>query len=165
MAELHYWFSGAALVFPLSFVITVILGIILLMDGKSSKPIVFGLLFAALVITGIGWHAAADQEQKNDQQSEKLDAAQDSLKVVRGQLADLIVNMNRAIASTQPPELALLAPDAPEWVKIAYKELNQKEIPGPQENSRIVEYFKSVGAKKDYRDDIDDWHQPLSNGR
>lgn len=52
---------------------------------------------------------------------------------------------------------AVLAPDAPTWLKIAYKELGQAEIPGPQENPRIVEYFKTISATKNYRDDVNDW--------
>jgi uncharacterized protein (TIGR02594 family) len=51
----------------------------------------------------------------------------------------------------------VLPSDAPAWVQTAYRERGQAEIPGPEENSRIVEYFSTIGAKKNYRDDIDDW--------
>lgn len=159
LSDLHYWFSGAALVFPLSFIITVIIGIIPLMDGKSKK-LVFSLLAIAFVITGLGWFAAANQEQTSAQQAGKLDAAQDSLKTMGGQLTDLIVAMNKLLGAppgSQPEDIAVLAPTTPEWVKVAYKELGQKEIPGPQENPRIVEYFNTISAKENYRDDLDDW--------
>ena len=55
-----------------------------------------------------------------------------------------------------PPE-PMLPPDAPAWVKIAYKERGQAEIPGTEDNHRIIEYFATIGAKKNYRDDVDDW--------
>jgi len=156
MPDLHYWLSGAALVFPASFLITVIIGIIPIMEGRSKKLIYF-LLFAAFLITGVGWYSSAKQDEKAEQDSGKLDATQDSLKVMRNQLTDLIVKMNTGSAFLEPPELAILSPDAPAWLKAAYKEIGQREIPGPQENPRIVAYFKTIGAKENYRDDIDDW--------
>jgi uncharacterized protein (TIGR02594 family) len=53
---------------------------------------------------------------------------------------------------------ALLLPtNAPAWVRTAYQEQGQAEIPGPDENARIIEYFNTVRAKRNYRDDIDDW--------
>src|SRR5579872_6216569 len=61
------------------------------------------------------------------------------------------------IKSVVVPLMPVLPSDAPAWVKTAYKEREQTEIPGPQENPRIVEYFNAIGAKKTYRDDLDDW--------
>jgi uncharacterized protein (TIGR02594 family) len=55
------------------------------------------------------------------------------------------------------PPTPMLPSDAPAWIKIAYKERGQTEIPGPEENPRISEYFATIGAKKNYRDDVDDW--------
>lgn len=60
-------------------------------------------------------------------------------------------------ASSVPPNLAVLAPSTPQWIKAAYKEIGVKEIPGPEEEPRIVEYFKTISAANQYRDDIDDW--------
>lgn len=61
------------------------------------------------------------------------------------------------IKSVVVPPTPALPSDAPAWVKIAYKERGQTEIPGPEENPRITEYFATIGAKKNYRDDVDDW--------
>jgi uncharacterized protein (TIGR02594 family) len=61
------------------------------------------------------------------------------------------------IKSVVVPPMPVLPSDAPEWIKIAYKERGQTEIPGPQENPRIVEYFATIGEKANYRDDVDDW--------
>jgi len=71
-------------------------------------------------------------------------------------LIDSMHNEDKTGSITLPSSLTLLAPSTPAWLKTAYKELGVKEIPGPEENPRIVEYFKSIGAK-DYRDDLDDW--------
>lgn len=156
MPDFQYWFSGAAIFLLLSFAITVIIGVIPMIDGKKRLSIIF-LLGIGFLIAVLGWWTAAKQEEKSEHQANQLTATEDSLKVVRDQQTDLIVKMNTVTSSLAPPEIALLAPDAPAWLKVAYKEIGQKEIPGPQENPRIVEYFKSVGAKPNYRDDIDDW--------
>ncbi len=150
LSDYYYWFSGTALTFPLSFVISVIIGIIPLMDGKSSKAVVFSLLTAALIITGVGWYAAGDQERKSGDLSAKLGEATDQVKRLRSQFAELLVVMNK---EPTPP----LIPNAPEWVQIAYKELGQAEIPGPLENPHIVEYFKAIAEKNTYRDDVNEW--------
>lgn len=154
--EFQYWFSGAAIFLLLSFAITIIIGVIPMIDGKRRISTLV-LLGVGLLVAVLGWWTAAKQEEKSVLDSGKLDAAQESLNVLRTQTADLIVKMNTGTVTGTPPEIALLAPDAPEWLKVAYKEIGQREIPGPQENPHIVEYFKTIGAKKDYRDDIDDW--------
>lgn len=149
MPELHYWFSGAAIYLLLSFAITVIIGVIPMIDGKKRGAISI-LLAAGLVVAVLGWWTAAKQEKASDQQSIQLGA-------VGGQLSDLLVKMNRVMNIDPSADKAALAPNTPRWVKIAYDEISEREIPGPQENPRIVQYFKSVGAKTSYRDDVDDW--------
>ncbi len=42
----------------------------------------------------------------------------------------------------------------PPWLVVAYKEVGQSEIPGPQHNPRILEYIKSVNP--DYADQGDE---------
>jgi uncharacterized protein (TIGR02594 family) len=159
MPEIQYWFSGAAIFLLFSFAITVIIGVIPMIDGKK-RIIIFVLLGAGFVVAVLGWWVAAKQEEKSDHQAGQLTATQDSLKTMGDQLADVIVAMNRLLGlmpGSQPADIAILAPTTPEWVRVAYKELGQKEISGLQENPHIVEYFKTIGAKENYRDDVDDW--------
>lgn len=141
MPALHYWFSGAALFLLLSFGITVIIGIIPMIDGKKRISI-FILLGIGFFVAALGWWVAAGQEQKSDHQAH--------------QLADLLVKMNTLLG--QPPNTALgiLSPSAPKWVKVAYDQLGQKEIAGPQENPQIVAYFHAIDANP-HRDDLEDW--------
>ena len=92
--------------------------------------------------------------------SSKLSAALGERDESRRQYAILLDSMNKSegtIPGAVPPSVAILAPSTPEWVKIAYNELGVREIPGPQENPHIVKYFSVIGAKPNYRDDIDDW--------
>ena len=46
--------------------------------------------------------------------------------------------------------------DLPPWMKFAYGELGQREIPGPNHNPRILEYFRSVRTTTP-QDDETDW--------
>jgi uncharacterized protein (TIGR02594 family) len=167
--EIQYWFSGAAVLFLLPFIISVALGLIPLMDGTREKlPLV--LLLGSLLTTIVGWHEAAKQAQaaaaQDEQaagqrkeikrQSERLQLAQDSLQALRGQLADLNLQMNRVLPPLDASEIALLSPDAPQWIKAAYDERGQNEIAGPQENPHIIQYFRSISAEP-RQDDIQDW--------
>ena len=148
-------FLGPAIFLTVSFAVSVI-GIIPLVDGKK-RITIFVFLGIGFFVAVLGWRVAAKQEEKSEQQENHLAATQDSLRTVRKQLDEMLLQMNSFTSSIPPVEIALLAPDAPNWFKVAYGELNQEEIPGALENQRITEYFKSVGAKQNYRDDIDDW--------
>jgi uncharacterized protein (TIGR02594 family) len=156
MPELHYWITGAAIFLPVSFAISLIIGPIPLMEGRNR--ILIGLFLAVgFTVTMLGWWVAANQETKSERDSQQLTETKRNLDTVDGQISDLVVKMNRQVNPIPAEELVVLAPGTPEWVKIAHKELGQHEIPGPEENHHIVKYFKSVGAKENYRDDIDDW--------
>ena len=118
-----------------------------MIDGKRRGTISV-LLGIATLLALLGWWMAANQEEKSDQQSKQLGD-------VQGQLADLVIKMNRLMGLDT--DAVALASNAPSWIKYAFDEISEREIPGPEENPRIVQYFKSIGAKANYRDDIDDW--------
>jgi uncharacterized protein (TIGR02594 family) len=142
LPEPYYWISGPAIFLSLSFALTVLIGLVSMKKQTKRK-----LLVSGLVIALFGWLAIANQEKAADQRSTKSDE----------QYADLVLRMNRLIGVTPGAQLLALASDTPPWLKVAYGEMGQAEIPGPEENQRIVEYFKAIAAKRNYRDDIDDW--------
>jgi uncharacterized protein (TIGR02594 family) len=45
----------------------------------------------------------------------------------------------------------------PAWLAVAYREIGQEEIAGPQNNPRIIEYLGSVGSTQELQDDEVDW--------
>jgi uncharacterized protein (TIGR02594 family) len=57
----------------------------------------------------------------------------------------------RTIDSTT---LAIAQGNTPNWLSIAYKEIGQKEIPGPQNNPRILEYWRSITNDSSITEDM-----------
>jgi uncharacterized protein (TIGR02594 family) len=43
------------------------------------------------------------------------------------------------------------------WLEVAYQEMGQREIPGPGNNSRILEYISAVQSTENVQDDAVDW--------
>lgn len=61
--------------------------------------------------------------------------------------------------SPQPPSppVEQQAAAMPAWLAVAYREIGQEEIAGPQNNPRIIEYLASVGNTQGLQDDEIDW--------
>lgn len=58
--------------------------------------------------------------------------------------------------------LAELSGDLPSWMNIAYGELGQREIAGPENNARVIEYLRSTNLKQPPSDEID-WSSAFVN--
>jgi uncharacterized protein (TIGR02594 family) len=43
------------------------------------------------------------------------------------------------------------------WLEVTYQEMGQREIPGPANNSRILEYVSAVRSTENVQDDVVDW--------
>jgi uncharacterized protein (TIGR02594 family) len=135
MPEFQYWWTFAAFVvvagtgFPLA---VGIVGVKLIVSRRA-----YWTLWAfSVVIAAAGWYANAKQ-------------ASDSAAYQR----DLLAQVNRA----DPKPAITLPANAPPWLAVAYKEVGQAEVPGAEENPRIIAYFAALADHKTYRDDRDDW--------
>jgi uncharacterized protein (TIGR02594 family) len=55
------------------------------------------------------------------------------------------------------PAAINVSSDLPAWMKAAYGELGQKEVPGSAHNPRILEYFRSAQIAAPPQDDETEW--------
>jgi uncharacterized protein (TIGR02594 family) len=53
---------------------------------------------------------------------------------------------NRVITTSSTP-----------WLEVAFKEMGQREVPGPDNNSRVLEYIGAVRSAHGVQDDYLDW--------
>ena len=68
--------------------------------------------------------------------------------------SEIVLNTVTAL----PPTSAVEVPaELPPWMKVAYGEIGQREIPGSGNNPRILEYFKSTQIAQSPQDDATDW--------
>jgi uncharacterized protein (TIGR02594 family) len=135
MPEFQYWCTFAAVVVVVVTGFSLALGI-LGINLKLSRRARFTLWAMSVVLAAAAWYANAKQ-------------ASDAAAYQR----DLLAQVNRA---DPKPEIIIPA-NAPPWLVVAYKEIGQAEVPGAEENSRIVAYFAALADHKTYRDDRDDW--------
>jgi len=112
-----------------------------------SKRFKIMFLILAIALAALGWKVTSDQEKTTYES--------------RNETHDLFNAVNKVLTEENGPTVTLSA-NSPAWMKIAYKEIGQKEIVGPIENERIQQYFRSIGDSKTYRDDIADWASPFA---
>jgi uncharacterized protein (TIGR02594 family) len=140
MPDFQYWWTLAAIVVVVGTAFSLGVGIVGVKLAVSRR-VYWTLWGISIVVSAAVWFGNAKQAS---------DAAQDR--------RELLASMNRT--DTKP--VPALPSDAPAWLGVAYKELGQSEIPGVEENSRILEYFRSLGSGKIFRDDRDDWASPFA---
>lgn len=68
--------------------------------------------------------------------------------------SDVALSERTALAPASAIEASA---ELPPWMKFAYGEIGQREIPGSQHNPRILEYFQATGATDTPKDDETDW--------
>ena len=62
------------------------------------------------------------------------------------------------VLQSVPPSSTIDFPaELPPWMKVAYGEVGQREIPGATHNPRILEYFQSTQVAQPPQDDETDW--------
>jgi hypothetical protein len=116
MPEFQYWWTLAGAFLAFSTFVTSYIGI------KGVEVVIsrrrYWFVWACSAIVALGaWYLNAKQT---------ADAAQDK--------RDLLAALNRS----DPKPSVTLPNDAPAWVATAYKEIGQSEIPGVEENPRIL---------------------------
>jgi uncharacterized protein (TIGR02594 family) len=73
-------------------------------------------------------------------------------------LGTIIAERINAGFGRQPEPVHRVAPSGPTpWLEVAYQEMGQKEIPGPGNNSRILEYVSAVQSTENIQEDVVDW--------
>jgi len=63
----------------------------------------------------------------------------------------------RSVPSPGPQTPVSETAAMPPWLAVAYREIGQEEIAGPQNNPRIIEYLATVGNPQGLQDDEVDW--------
>jgi hypothetical protein len=81
MPAVQYWFSGAALYLAGSFAFAIIVSLIGIRSMISQRSF-YGLIFIAVVLSGLAWHTAAKQERDSDLQGTKIEALNNGLKTL-----------------------------------------------------------------------------------
>ncbi|MGH7456000.1 MAG: hypothetical protein ACRENG_31895 [bacterium] len=91
MPGLQYWFSGTALFLPVSFAITVVIGLVGIKDMISGKWII-SLMVLSFIVTLIAWYTAAKQEKESAELGASIKRIADYVNINSNQSAQALAD-------------------------------------------------------------------------